>query len=413
MPPPDREDMVTQSQPESAPAPGPAPAHAPDAETLRLLRDLIAFPSISRTSNMALIDYVRAYLAKLGVESRLVHDETGTKANLFATLGPADVPGILLSGHSDVVTVEGQDWASDPFVLEARDGRLHGRGTADMKGFVASALALFGRTAGRALQAPLHLALSYDEEIGCIGVRRLIDSLAGLPVRPRLCIVGEPTEMQVVVAHKGKAALQVDVRGLEAHSSLAPRAVNAIEYAAELIVFIRSLAAERARTGPRDEAFDVPFSTFQVGTISGGTALNVVAGNCRFAFEMRHLPDDDPEQQFARILAHAREVIEPAMKAISPEAGIAFHPLAAYPGLDMAPEDPAVALAKRLAGRNDHAKVAFGTEAGLFQKTAGIATVVCGPGRIAEAHRVDEWIAADQLGLCDRFLDRVADHLAS
>jgi acetylornithine deacetylase len=385
---------------------------APRPETLRLLGDLIAFRSVSRTSNMALIDHVRGYLADLGIESRLVHDETGTKANLFATLGPADVPGILLSGHSDVVTVEGQDWTSDPFVLAERDGRLFGRGTADMKGFVASALALFGRAAGRTLSAPLHLALSYDEEIGCIGVRRLIDSLAGLPVRPRLCIVGEPTEMQVVVAHKGKAAWRVEVRGLEAHSSLAPRAVNAIEHAAELIVFIRALAAERARTGPRDEAFDVPVSTFQVGTIGGGTALNVVAGHCHFEFEVRHLPDDDPQALFALIEAHAREVLEPQMRAIAADTGIVFHPLASYPGLDIAPEDPAVALAKRLAGRNDHAKVAFGTEAGLFQKSAGIATVICGPGRIAEAHKPDEWLALDQLAQCDAFLDRVVDHLA-
>jgi acetylornithine deacetylase len=376
------------------------------------LARLIGFRSVSRDSNLDLIEFVRAHLAGLGVPSRLVFDESGTKANLFATLGPEDRPGILLSGHSDVVTVEGQAWSSDPFALDERDGRAYGRGTCDMKGFIASALALFDRARGRTLAAPLHLALSYDEEVGCIGVRRLIDSLAGLAVRPRLCIVGEPTEMQVVVAHKGKAGWRVDVTGVEAHSSLAPRAVNAIEHAAEMIVFLRRLAAEHAVEGPRDGAFDVPFTTFQVGTIRGGTALNVVAGACAFEFEIRHLPSDDPAALFARVEAHAREVVEPAMKAVAPEAGIAFTALARYPGLDIAPDDPAVALAKRLAGRNDHSKVAFGTEAGLFQQAAGIATIVCGPGRIAEAHKPDEYVALDQLARCDAFLDRVLAFLA-
>jgi len=385
--------------------------NAGDLLCAELIRDLVAFDTTSRESNLELIDFVEAYLNGLGVECLRVYDDEKRKANLYATLGPSDRSGILLSGHTDVVPVDGQDWTSDPFTVRAADGRLYGRGTADMKGFIAIALAFAPEMLERGLTTPIHFAFSYDEEVGHLGARRLIEIIRGMPVQPAMCIVGEPTGMDVVIAHKGKRKFRVTARGLEMHSSLAPQAVNAIEYAAELIAFIKGLARRIERDGPFDRMYDLTHSTIQVGLIQGGTALNIVPNLCVFDVEIRHLPDDDPAARIAEIEAHARDVLEPMMQAIDPNSGFGFEDLGASPGLEIDPGADIVALVKRLTGRNDHAKVAFGTEAGLFQERAGIPTVVCGPGHIAQAHKPDEFISLEQLAKGEDFMRRLMDYV--
>lgn len=384
-----------------------------DLLSRRLIETLVRFDTTSRSSNLALIHHVRDYLAGFGVESRLIHDATGAKANLYATIGPDDVGGVMLSGHTDVVPVDGQEWATDPFRVETRDGNIYGRGTCDMKSFIAAALAFVPRFAARRLVRPLHLCLSYDEEVGCLGVRGVIAAFEGMAVRPAMCVVGEPTSMRVVVAHKGKRGYRALVRGAEAHSSLAPRAVNAIEYAALLIAHIRALGRRRAAEGPFDADFDVPHTTFHTGVVSGGTALNIVPGRCSFDFELRHLPGEDADALFESVRRYAVETLEPEMKAVAPGAAIAFEPISEFPGLDTDPGEEVVRFVKALAGRNDHAKVAFGTEAGLFQGQGRVPTVVCGPGDIAQAHKPNEFIAVDQVALCEAFMARLLERLTA
>ena len=345
----------------------------------------------------------------MGIESHLTFDEVGAKANLFATVGPPDVPGVVLSGHTDVVPVEGQDWTADPFRVVEVDGRLYGRGTADMKSFIAIVLAFVPRFLKKGLRTPIHLAFSYDEEIGCIGVRRLIEKLKGFAVRPAICIVGEPTSMQVVTGHKGKRSFVARVRGLEAHSALAPLGVNAIEYAAELIGHLKSLATKKQKQGPFDALYDVTHTTVHTGTIAGGTQLNIVPKSCRVEFEFRYLAEDDPDALEAEIRAYAKEKIEPRMRAVAPESGIDIERVNEMPGLNMDPNAEAVAFVKALAGRNDHAKVAFGTEAGLFQSRVDIPTVVCGPGAIAQAHKPNEFITVEQVAKGEEFMKRLME----
>ncbi len=378
-----------------------------------LIETLVAFDTVSAKSNLALIEFLRGRLAAHGVEARLVHDETGKKANLYATIGPQDRPGVLLSGHSDVVPVAGQAWSSDPFTVLQKDGRLYGRGTADMKSFLAVAIAHVPAMVAANLKTPIHLAVSYDEEVGCIGVRRLLDVLNGLPVKPAMCIIGEPTGMRVVVGHKGKRATRVRVRGLECHSSLAPQGVNAVDYAAELVVFLRRLARRQAAEGQHDGAYEVPVTTIHTGTISGGTALNIVPKDCSFDFEIRNLPEEDPEPLVEEARRFAREELEPEMHRVSPDCGIAFEPLSGYPGLDTDPGEEVVTFVKSLVGANEHGKISFGTEGGLFQTAAGIPSVVCGPGEIAQAHKPDEWIALDQISLAERFMERLIERLSA
>lgn len=378
-----------------------------DIDTQTILGELIGFDTTSRLSNLPLIHRVREILDGFGVASDLVTNPEGTKANLWATIGPADRPGVILSGHTDTVPVDGQDWTSDPFAMVERDGRLYGRGTADMKGFVAAAIAAVPRMLQADLQTPFHLAFSFDEEVGCTGVRHLLDHVAGLPVRPALCVVGEPTEMRPVIGHKGGRGYRCRVTGTEAHSSLAPLAVNAIDYAAELIVFIRGLARELAETGATDPEYDVVHTTISTGLIAGGTAVNIVPNACEFLFEFRHLAPVDPEAIIGTIAGHARTVLEPQMRAVAPETGIRFEPIYEYPALDLAADHPLTTTVKALAGRNDHGKVAYGTEAGLFQRDLGLPSIICGPGSIVQAHKPDEWIAIEQLARCDRFLDRL------
>lgn len=381
--------------------------------SLAILSDLVAFDTTSRNSNLPLIEYVAAYLTKFGIENQRIPDETGTKANLWATIGPAGLPGFVLSGHTDVVPVDGQDWSGDPFRMVERDGRLIGRGTSDMKGFLSACLALVPEMAARPLAQPIHLAFSYDEEVGCIGVRRLLEWLAEEPVRPEACIVGEPTGMQIVTAHKAKRSLKVKVRGLAVHSALAPVGVNAIDYAARLVLKIREIGERMTREGARDELFDVPFTTSHTGTIRGGTALNIVPEDCLLEFEFRALPGEDVDALVDEVRDYAHAVLEPEMQLRAPGAGIDFKVRSAFPGLDTAVDTPVVRLAKALAGRDDHGKVAFGTEGGLFAQIAGIPTVVCGPGSIEQAHTPDEFIALSEIDKCEAFLRRLIDRCAA
>ena len=373
--------------------------------------DLIAFPTVSRDSNRDLLDYVCDLLARHGVASEIVWNEARTKGNLWATIGPADKPGVILSGHSDVVPVDGQAWTSDPFRMREADGRLYGRGTCDMKGFIGIVLALVPELVARDLRYPVHIAISYDEELGCTGVWSLVEKVAALPVRPALCIVGEPTGMTAVTGHKGGACHIVTVHGSAAHSSLAPQAVNAVEHAAEIVRHIAGLSAELAETGPHDHHYDVPHSTLSVTTIGGGTAFNIIPERCELAFDLRALPGLDTEALIGRIAAFCDEVVLPRMRERFPEAAIDIGKVVQYPALDLDAGHPSVAFVNRLLGRNDYAKVAYGTEAGVFSARGGITSIVCGPGSIAQAHKADEFLDVTQVEACHAFLGRLADAL--
>lgn len=377
-----------------------------------ILAQLVAFDTTSRNSNLPLIEYVETYLAGYGVQSRRVYDADGQKANLWATIGPADVPGVILSGHTDTVPVDGQDWASDPFTLDARDGRLYGRGACDMKGFLACVLAAVPDLVKRPLTRPVHLAFSYDEEVGCVGVIGLLEALQAEPLRPAFCIVGEPTLMTVTTGHKAKRSMQVTVRGRSCHSSLAPQGVNAVNYAARMIVRIEEIAKRLAQSGGRDPAYDVPYSTAHTGIVSGGTALNIVPDHCTFTCEFRVLPFENADALVTEIRAYAKDELEPEMQRIAPEAGIEIDLYAQFPGLDTDPTAQIVPLTKRFAGSNAQGKVAFGTEGGRFHEMLGVPTVICGPGSIVQAHKPDEYIEASQLDACDTFLSRLADWAA-
>ena len=380
--------------------------------SIDLLARLVAFNTTSPNSNLALIEWVRDYLAGLGVESELVLSADRAKANLYATVGAADRPGIMLSGHTDVVPVDGQDWRSDPFALVERDGLVYGRGTSDMKGFIAVVLAQAPAFVERQLKTPIHLAFSYDEEVGCLGVRRLIDRLRQLPVKPAACIVGEPTEMKVVRAHKGKLSFACEVQGFECHSSLAHTGVNAVEYAAEIVALLRRMARERREKGPFDQGYAPPYTTIHTGLIQGGTALNIVPKDCRFEFEWRYLPDDDRDALFEQVRHLAEDVLAPEMRAVHGDAGIRLTELSDMPGFDT-PEDAEITtLVKALAGANDAGKVSFGTEAGLFND-ADIPTIICGPGNVEQAHKPNEFVSRAQLAACEGFLGRLLDRLSA
>ncbi|HKH97371.1 MAG TPA: acetylornithine deacetylase, partial [Beijerinckiaceae bacterium] len=349
---------------------------------LEILSSLVAFDTTSRNSNLAIIDWIEGFLAPLGFSCERIYDATGAKANLFATLGPASVPGIILSGHTDVVPVDSQTWTSDPFALRVADGRAYGRGTCDMKGYLAVCLAAAETLDAASLNKPVHLAFSYDEEVGCVGARGMVEWLRDTPLQPEACFVGEPTQMGVVVGHKSKRSVRVRVRGKTCHSSLAPLGVNAAEYAARLVAEIARMREWLATDGPQDPLYDVPYSTPHVGILRGGTALNIVPDEAEIVFEIRTIGADDPAALVDRVIAYARDELEPKMHAVDPDSGIDFDVFGAVVGLDTPPGDPVVTLAKSLAGRNDHSKVAFGTEGGLFQTIAGVPTVVIGPGSI-------------------------------
>ncbi|MDE3081118.1 MAG: acetylornithine deacetylase, partial [Paracoccaceae bacterium] len=342
--------------------------------TRAILDKLIAFPTVSSEPNIDLMQWVSNLLAGAGVSSVLIPDATGKKANLYATVGPEGVPGVMLSGHTDVVPVEGQDWTKPPFRLTDEGGRLYGRGTTDMKGFVASALSATLRAADRDLKVPLHLALSHDEEVGCLGVRSLIAMLEDAPIRPAMCIVGEPTAMQVATGHKGKVALRATCTGREGHSALAPLALNALHLAADFLNAIRALQAEIADSGQHDGDYDVPYTTIHAGKMQGGVQVNIVPNTCVIDFEIRSLAEDDPEALIARLREAAEAIVAP-LRADFPEAAIKVERLWDYPGLGTPTDAGVVNFVKGLTGANGTMKVAFGTEGGLFSQALGIPTV--------------------------------------
>lgn len=372
-----------------------------------LLEHLVAFDTTSRESNLALIDFCWRYLSGLGVTCELMHNAERSKANLYARLGPAGSGGVMLSGHSDVVPVDGQTWTVPPFALTERDGKLYGRGTADMKGFLACMLAAVPHFLAQPLRQPLHLAISYDEEVGCLGVRSLVKALAQRSDRPAICLIGEPTELRPVLGHKGKLAMRCEVQGAACHSAYAPQGVNAIEYAAKLIQRLTVIGERLAAPERQDARFDPPFTTVQTGVIHGGRALNIVPDACSFDFEVRTLPQDDAQQVADELVTYAQQTLEPQMRAVQPASAIRFSPLSAYPGLDTAAHSAAAQLIARLSGSDSFGTVAFGTEGGLFA-AAGIPCVVCGPGSMEQGHKPDEFITLAQLDACDSLLRRLA-----
>jgi len=376
---------------------------------IETVKRLIAYDTTSRNSNLELIAFAQDILEGAGGRCRLTYDSDGKKANLFATLGPEENGGYVLSGHSDVVPVDGQDWSSDPFAAEIREGNIYGRGAADMKGFVGAVLALVPEFAAAPLKSPLHFALSFDEEVGCIGVRSLLDDLCEQGIKPTLAIIGEPTEMRVVGAHKAGAVAVTGVKGREGHSSAPARGANAVMMAGEFISVISEIGKELK--GDRDEHFYPPYTTLQANMISGGTAVNVLAREAKIVWEYRALPDCDIDSLIARVEERAKSDILPHYRAGAPEAAFETVLKASYPGLVRDPDSPAVQLACALAGSNDIHAVSYGTEAGLFQ-AAGIPAVVCGPGSIKQAHCANEFVALSQLDACMGFLRRIGERLS-
>jgi len=381
-------------------------------ETLALIERLIAFDTTSRGSNLGLIEWARDYLKGYGIESRLTYDAAGNKANLFGTVQKGNEPGIVLSGHTDVVPVDGQNWSSDPFKATLKEGRIYGRGACDMKSYLAVILAMAPRFAAAPLRAPIHFALSYDEEVGCIGARGLLEDLVRNDISAAGAVIGEPTGMQPVIAHKGKRAYRCCVRGKEAHSALTPQGVNAIEYAARIITYIRHMAERMQACEPRDFGFDVPFTTLQTGVISGGTAGNIVPRECVFQFEFRYLPGADPDALEREIKDYAERVIAPEMQRTDPGTGISFETKAEIPGLDTAEQDEITSLAQALSRSKSASKVAYATEGGLFQR-AGIPAIICGPGSIEQAHKPDEYVALEQVALCESFMERLLERMCA
>ena len=377
-------------------------------DSTAILADLVGFDTTSAKSNLALIDHLADRLASLGFRIRLTRNADQTKANLFATIGPeGDGPGhpggIVLSGHTDVVPAHAEDWTSPPFQATVRDDRVYGRGTADMKGFIACCLAKAPLFARSRLSKPIHFAFSYDEEVGCLGVRGLLADLKTADIRPALCVVGEPTEMNVIIGHKGKKSVTCTVLGKEGHSAMNHLGVNAVEIAADIVSRIRAIQRRIRSDGPFEDGYDPPYTTLHTGTIRGGLALNIIPRDCTFEFEIRNLPGHDPEAIMAELRSYAQELVVD-MLDIDPATGILFNEYNTTAGLSSGPDDDATQLACQLSGHNHTCKVSFTTEAGLFAQ-AGIPAVVCGPGSITQAHRPDEFIALEQLAKCETFLD--------
>lgn len=383
---------------------------APRLSTTDILERLVSFDTTSRNSNLALIGFVRGYLDAHGVRYRVSTDATGQKANLHAIVGPWQAGGVALSGHVDTVPVDGQSWSGDPFTLRRVGGRFTARGAADMKGFVAASLAAVPEMQARRLERPLHLFISYDEEVGCEGAQRLIVDLEESGLKPAMCVVGEPSGMQPIVAHKGKLNMSVRVRGLPGHSSEPAKGVNAVHAAGEAIAYVAGEARRLAVDGPFEGGFDPPHTTIHVGTIAGGTILNIIPEHCDFIMEWRNIPGEDPVRHVERMRAFVAATIEPAMHAVNQDTGFDFEVTNTMPGLSLGVDHPLTAIVKQVTGANSTGKVSYGTEGGYYQG-ADIPTIVCGPGHIAQAHQPDEWIALEQLDACDAFIRRLADRL--
>lgn len=381
-------------------------------EVRRILADLIAFDTTSHRSNLDLIHYIRDYLAQFGVEAKVLMSKDQPKANMVATIGPNVPGGVVLSGHTDVVPIEGQDWTVPAFELSEQHGKLFGRGTADMKGFIAVALAHVPAFAKANLQKPIHLAFSFDEEVGCTGVQEMLPFLEGHIAAPRLVVIGEPTSMQVATAHKGQYVAKTRIVGKEAHSSRPDDGLNAVVVAAELIQFIDEMASTSRAEGPFDESFSPPHTTFNIGPISGGSAFNIISNKCEFDWEFRFLPTEDGMAKMRHYEKHLNEVVLPTMRAKHPECDISNDVWAYLPPLKAEPGSDGESFAMKLAQKNDATVVAFGTEAGHFQGL-DFPTVVCGPGDIAQAHKPDEFIAISELEACSRFMARVQEAMSS
>jgi acetylornithine deacetylase len=379
--------------------------------TRDLLERLIGFATVSRDSNLQLIEFIREYLAGLGVQSELFYNAERTKANLFATIGPGDRGGIVLSGHTDVVPVDGQAWTVDPFRLSEKAGRLYGRGAADMKGYLASVLAAVPRFIESATNMPVHLAFSYDEEVGCLGVRPMLAELEKRPHKPLLCLIGEPTEMRPVLGHKGKLAMRCCVKGAPCHSAYAPYGVNAIQYAARMIGRLEDIGERLAQPDGHDERFDPPYSTVQTGVIKGGRALNIVPEECEFDFEVRALPGFDANSVTDELQTFVQAELLPKMRAVEADTDITLRALSAYPGLATPPDSEAARILAMLCGSEEFGTVAYGSEGGLFNH-AGIPAVVCGPGSMDQGHKPDEYVTVAQLRGCDSMMERVARYVA-
>lgn len=377
--------------------------------TLDILDRLVAFPSVSADSNLAITDYIEGFLEERGATVHRIPDETGRKAGLFARIGPVG-EGILLSGHTDVVPVAGQDWSADPFKLRREGGRAYGRGTTDMKGFLACMLAAADRAAQAPLKEPLKLAFSWDEEVGCLGIPQMLPQLTQTIGKPRLCIVGEPTQMQLALGHKGKVALRATCHGTAGHSAMAPEFLNALHLAADFIAGLRMLQDNLTANGAREPGYDLPFATVHAGRLVGGTALNIVPDRAVIDFEFRYPASQPPDPIRAAIDALAETVAAPHRPAF-PSARIEVETVSAYPGLGTAADSAATRLMQSLLQSDAAIKVAYGTEAGHFS-AAGIPAVVCGPGNMDQGHKADEFIETDELAACDALCDRIIAHLS-
>ena len=384
-----------------------------EKKSIDLLKTLVGIDTTSYKSNLELIEFIKNYLSSYSIKSSLIYDNTKKKANLYSTIGPQNLSGIVLSGHTDVVSVMNQMWNYDPFQLTQVEDKLFGRGSADMKGFLALVLSRIPKMLEVNLSKPIHLAFSYDEEIGCVGVRPLLEFIKSNSINPILCVVGEPTNMEVVIGHKGKCAYKVNIQGLACHSGQASFGVNAINCAAQLIVYINELNKEKSISGPFDYDYEVPYTTLQTGIVSGGTALNIVPDICQFEFEIRHIIKDNPNELINKIKTYASKYILPEMNKISKETSINFEEKISYPGLSIKKDSELVKYIKKLLNNQNHKKVTFGSEAGLFQDKLNIPTVVCGPGSINQAHKANEYISIDQLAKGGRFLDALISSLSA
>ena len=381
-----------------------------EKNSIEILKKLVSFDTTSFKSNLDLIKFIENYLNDLNVKSELIYDETKNKANLFTTIGPNLQGGIVLSGHTDVVPITKQNWTSDPFILTERDDKLFGRGSSDMKGFIAIVLSRVSAMVEKKLKKPIHLAFSYDEEIGCVGVHSLLDLIKKKSINPEFCIVGEPTSMEMVIGHKGKHAYDVKVEGLSCHSGQAPNGVNAINYASKLINYIEEINKEKSIKGPFDNDYEIPYSTLHTGLIKGGTILNIVPKLCQFEFEIRHLAEDDPLEIIQRIKQYTEELLIKEMHNISSTTNIEINEKINYPGLNISESISPVKQVKELLGKSSHKKVVFGTEGGLFKRELNLPTIICGPGSIDQAHKPDEFISIQQIEKGGTFIDKLINN---
>ena len=381
-----------------------------EKNSIEILKKLVSFDTTSFKSNLDLIKFIENYLNDLNIKSELIYDETKNKANLFTTIGPNLQGGIVLSGHTDVVPITKQNWTSDPFILTERDDKLFGRGSSDMKGFIAIVLSRVSAMVEKKLKKPIHLAFSYDEEIGCVGVHSLLDLIKKKSINPEFCIVGEPTSMEMVIGHKGKHAYDVKVDGLSCHSGQAPNGVNAINYASKLINYIEEINKEKSIKGPFDNDYEIPYSTLHTGLIKGGTILNIVPKLCQFEFEIRHLAEDDPLETIQRIKQYTEELLIKEMHNISSTTNIEINEKINYPGLNISESISPVKQVKELLGKSSHKKVVFGTEGGLFKRELNLPTIICGPGSIDQAHKPDEFISIQQIEKGGTFIDKLINN---